>query len=96
LQFQGLALSGSFSGHLAAAIRMLDVRLATMKNSGSDSDSIRQMEKRISSLRKQHDNVKKTRGVSHSSFGGQGSGSGTGHGKFQIWSPLASLGGRWY
>jgi seryl-tRNA synthetase len=96
LQFQGLALSGSFSGHLAAAIRMFEVRLTTMKKAGSDLDSIGQMEKRIESLRKQHDNVQSMRGVSHSLFKNQGSGNGTGHGRFQLWSPLASLIGGWY
>jgi hypothetical protein len=85
LQFQGLALSGSFSGHLAAAIRMLEVRLATMKNSGSDPDSIKRMEERIESLGKRHDIVVKAKSGGHSLFRigrssrSQGIGSGGGH-----------------
>jgi hypothetical protein len=68
LQFQGLALSGSFSSHIGAAIRMLKVRLATMKSSGSDPDSIKRMEERIESLSKRYDIVEKARRVGQSLF----------------------------
>ena len=66
LQFQELALAGSFAGHLASAIRMLEVRLATMKSTGSDSASIQRMEERIESLRKRYKIVEKARGTTHS------------------------------
>jgi hypothetical protein len=97
LQFQDLALSGSFSGHLASAIRMLVVRLETMKSSGSDSDSIGRMEERIESLRKRYDIVEKARGSTQSSFRIKGSsGGGTngppgsaGRGRSQGWNPVA-------
>jgi hypothetical protein len=35
MEFQGLAIAGSFSGHMASAIRRLEMRLAAMKSSGS-------------------------------------------------------------
>jgi hypothetical protein len=80
LQFQELALSGSFSGYLTSAIRMLDVRLAKMKSSGSDSDSIQRMEERIDSLRKQYKVVEKAKGTAQSprNTGGNSSSSGSG------------------
>jgi capsule polysaccharide export protein KpsE/RkpR len=81
MEFQGLALAGSFSGHIASAIRMLEVRLATMKSSGSDRDSIERMEERIESLRKQYRVVEKARDATNSSFrigGGTGGERGAG------------------
>jgi hypothetical protein len=101
LQFQELALSGSFSGHLASAIRMLQVRLATMKSSGSDSASIEQMEERIESLQKRYDIVERARGATRSSFkigGSSGSkttgppGSG-GRSRSQGWNQMARIWG---
>lgn len=97
LQFQDLALSGSFSGHLASAIRMLEVRLETMKSSGSDSASIERMEERIESLRKRYNIVEKARGATQSSFRIKGSGGGgtngppgsRGLGRSQGWNPVA-------
>lgn len=71
IEFQDVALSGSFAGHISAAIRLLEVRLSTMKSNGTDAQSIGTMESRIESLQQRLDIVERARqasqGSSHSS-----------------------------
>ena len=65
LEFQGVALSGSFAGHIASAIRLLEVRLATMKSNGTDSQGIKRMEDRIASLQQKLDIVERAKQAGH-------------------------------
>jgi hypothetical protein len=51
-KFGECALSGSFAGHLNAAIRMLTLRYEGMKNSDADEASLRRMEQSIDHIQK--------------------------------------------
>jgi hypothetical protein len=61
VEFQDVALSGNFAGHIASAIRLLEVRLSTMKSNGTDAQSIGRMEGRIASLQQRLDIVERAR-----------------------------------
>ena len=64
IEFQNVALSGSFAGHIASAIRLLEVRLSTMKSNGTDAQSIGSMEGHIASLQQRLDIVERARQAS--------------------------------
>ncbi|KAJ8522112.1 hypothetical protein ONZ45_g1292 [Pleurotus djamor] len=51
-RYNKLALSGSFSGHIAHAINLLRIRYEKIKKEGSDADSLERMNDRIESLQK--------------------------------------------
>jgi hypothetical protein len=51
-QFQGLSLAGSFKDHLASTVRLLEVRLSTMKSGGANAATSKQMEARVEIARK--------------------------------------------
>jgi hypothetical protein len=69
IQFPDVALSGSFAGHIASAIRLLEVRLATMKSGGTDQGSIGTMEDRIVGLQHMLDIVEQAHQASSTSNG---------------------------
>jgi hypothetical protein len=68
IEFQDVALSGSFAGHIASAIRLLEVRLSTMKSNGTGAQSIGTMESRIGSLQQRLDIVERARQASQISY----------------------------
>jgi hypothetical protein len=51
-QFQGASLAGSFKDHLASTVRLLEVRLSTMKSGGANAATSKQMEARVEMARK--------------------------------------------
>jgi hypothetical protein len=55
--FQNLALSGSFSGHIASAMYILKLRYETMKKKGADPTSMEAMEERIAKLKVKYEVV---------------------------------------